>query len=189
MSQALINGTAYEIDHGNTLISGTSYTIEKGNTLISGTAYEIILKEEETVNYEDYYLNLTPHQNSYYTSTSMSSFSLSDFGENGLTDGFDQIDTLIWKANSNGGYYFYRKMGQQDAGEYLPLIYRDASSSDWWSASANYITTGTYYLKKAELEAGSGIKIYWKSGNNYTALSSFTATESKIYVEWHDKAV
>ena len=37
----LMNGTAYEINGGNTLVSGTAYSIDKGKTLVGGTAYEI----------------------------------------------------------------------------------------------------------------------------------------------------
>lgn len=41
MSQTLINGTAYTIDHGNTLVNSTQYTIDHGNTLVNGTQYKI----------------------------------------------------------------------------------------------------------------------------------------------------
>lgn len=41
MSQTLINGTAYEIDHGNTMVNSTQYTIDHGNTLVNGTQYKI----------------------------------------------------------------------------------------------------------------------------------------------------
>lgn len=43
MSQTLINGTAYTINHGNTLINNTQYTINSGLTLINGTSYTINL--------------------------------------------------------------------------------------------------------------------------------------------------
>lgn len=41
MSQTLINGTAYTIDHGNTMVNSTQYVIDHGNTLIAGVQYRI----------------------------------------------------------------------------------------------------------------------------------------------------
>lgn len=43
MAKALINGTAYEIDHGNTRVNGTNYTIDHGITRVNGTNYNIAL--------------------------------------------------------------------------------------------------------------------------------------------------
>lgn len=43
MAKTLINGTAYEIDHGNTRVNGTNYTIDHGITRVNGTNYNIAL--------------------------------------------------------------------------------------------------------------------------------------------------
>lgn len=180
MSQTLINGTAYEIDHGNTLISGTGYEIEKGNTLISGTAYEIILKEEEVVNYEDYYLNLTPHQDYiYYSSSGKLDFS----SIQGITDPFEQIDTIIWTSNSNEvTFFFYRKMGQDATGSWLPVVSRYNSHDPWWATNSN--TEDTYWFSRQQFESGTDIQLWYN--NHESSTNGVVGAGTKVYVEWHE---